>query len=177
MSYTHPNPGAEAEVRLPNGRRMLTHRGITDTVTGWARRLGMRRDSLSKRLHKGWTVEEALETPCTGRGDRDARLALARAERNAAWAPADDYVQRRRTGVRYEDCAASQMFVNAHPHGATLDEIGAFFGVSRERIRQVEQQAMAKLAAARPELADLLSNDDSPRLAGQVSGEIWGGVG
>ena len=37
---------------------------------------------------------------------------------------------------------------------ATLDEIGAIFTVSRERIRQIEKNSMGKLSALR-ELKDL----------------------
>lgn len=43
--------------------RYLTHDGITLTVTQWARRLGMRPHTVSDRIHRGWSVEQALTTP------------------------------------------------------------------------------------------------------------------
>lgn len=35
--------------------------------------------------------------------------------------------------------------VDAHPEGLTLDEVGQLFGVTRERIRQIESKALARL--------------------------------
>lgn len=48
-------------------------------------------------------------------------------------------------GVPYELDEAVKRFVAEHPGGATLDEVGVAFGVSRERIRQIENAALAKL--------------------------------
>lgn len=39
----------------------------------------------------------------------------------------------------------AQAFVRKHPDGATLEEVGEAFGVSRERIRQIEEQALRHL--------------------------------
>lgn len=40
-------------------------------------------------------------------------------------------------------------FVAEHPDGATLAEVSALFGVSRERVRQIEESALAKLVRIR----------------------------
>jgi len=45
----------------------LTYKGQTKTLTQWAREVGLRWDTLLRRLSKGWTVEEALEIPLRGR--------------------------------------------------------------------------------------------------------------
>ena len=37
-------------------------------------------------------------------------------------------------------------FVAAHPDGATLEEVGEYLGVTRERVRQMEGAALARLA-------------------------------
>lgn len=49
-----------------NNRRAnkyMTFKGETLTVTQWARRLGVQRQVLRKRLLRGWTVEQTLTTP------------------------------------------------------------------------------------------------------------------
>ncbi|QDM27571.1 hypothetical protein FNL56_16660 [Tardiphaga sp. vice304] len=43
--------------------RLLKHKGHTDTIAGWARRLGMNPDTLHRRLFNGWTIERALSAP------------------------------------------------------------------------------------------------------------------
>ncbi len=43
--------------------RMLTHDGITMTVSAWARRTGIDVGTIQFRLRSGWTVEEALTIP------------------------------------------------------------------------------------------------------------------
>jgi hypothetical protein len=50
-----------------------THVGITDTVAGWAKRAGMRRDTLRSRIAGGWTLERALTEPVGPRGPRANR--------------------------------------------------------------------------------------------------------
>jgi hypothetical protein len=61
---------------------------------------------------------------------------------------------RTRDAVRFEHDLECQRFVAEHPGGATLDEVGQFFGgLSRERIRQIEIQALGKLRAAGVSLA------------------------
>lgn len=48
--------------------------------------------------------------------------------------------------VRFVDDAEVQAWVAERPDGASLDEIGEFFGVSRERVRQLESEALRSLA-------------------------------
>lgn len=45
---------------------------------------------------------------------------------------------------------AAQRFVAEHPDGATLDEVGAAIGMTRERIRQIEDDAIAKMRRRAP---------------------------
>lgn len=41
---------------------------------------------------------------------------------------------------------AAQDAVRAHPHGMTLEEIGQVMHITRERVRQIENTALRKLA-------------------------------
>ncbi len=40
--------------------RMITHMGVTLTMTEWANRLGISKHSLSMRFKLGWEVDQAL---------------------------------------------------------------------------------------------------------------------
>lgn len=62
----------------------------------------------------------------------------------------------------YEHDPRAQAFVSAYPDGATLDMVGAMFGVTRERARQIEADALRKLAPfidANPALAEIFELD------------------
>lgn len=47
--------------------------------------------------------------------------------------------------TRYEDDLAAQLFVWEHPDGADNQEIANLFGITRERVRQILDTALAKL--------------------------------
>lgn len=46
-----------------NTTRFITYRGEKLCVSHWAKKLGMRHDTLTLRLNAGWSVEKALTTP------------------------------------------------------------------------------------------------------------------
>lgn len=46
--------------------------------------------------------------------------------------------------LAYADDPWAQTFVQRHPGGATLEEVGEVFGLVRERVRQVEESAKRK---------------------------------
>ncbi len=53
--------GARGKALLASTRRQLTHNGITDSVSGWARRTGLKTSTISMRITQyGWPVERAL---------------------------------------------------------------------------------------------------------------------
>jgi hypothetical protein len=69
-----PFPGAGLRRLDPNGNfepgnvtwddtrscRLLTHNGRTQSITAWARELGVRAGTLRARLHQGWSIGEVL---------------------------------------------------------------------------------------------------------------------
>lgn len=71
----------------------------------------------------------------------------------------------------WEEDEAAQRFVMEHPWGATLEEIAGAFGVSKERVRQIEHDALRKLERAlpehmRPELVEPGFGSPTPRCPG-----------
>jgi hypothetical protein len=47
--------------------------------------------------------------------------------------------------TRFADDPEAISFVATHPGGGTLEEVGEMFDLTRERIRQIEERALAKL--------------------------------
>jgi hypothetical protein len=50
--------------------------------------------------------------------------------------------------LEYEDHDECQKIVEANPDGLTLEEVGAYLGITRERVRQIEVEALTKLREA-----------------------------
>lgn len=53
---------ATRSTQMSNTRsnRLLTHDGVTLTITAWAARLGLSTEALHYRLRKGWPIERVL---------------------------------------------------------------------------------------------------------------------
>lgn len=58
---------------------------------------------------------------------------------------------------------AAQRFVEEHPAGAGLEEIGDALGVTKEAIRNIEVRALTKLRRALERAADDDDDDDDDR--------------
>jgi len=59
------------QLQARNTRRnvMITYKGLTLCASEWAELLGMRPDTLTKRIRSGWSAEKALETTVNGSVD------------------------------------------------------------------------------------------------------------
>jgi hypothetical protein len=55
--------GCSRQVEGFNARTLLTYDGRTQSLSAWARELGMNRSLISVRIHRGWSVKKALTTP------------------------------------------------------------------------------------------------------------------
>lgn len=67
-------------------------------------------------------------------------------------------------GLPFEQDEAAQRFVAEHPDGATLEEVGNAFGLTRERMRQIEAKAIDALRK-RCALAGIEAEDLAAALA------------
>jgi hypothetical protein len=95
---------------------------------------------------------------------------------DSPWTP-DDPAARRALldGLPYSEDEFCQAFVSAHPGGATLEEVGAYLGVTRERVRQIVDACVSRLAYRR-ELRDWLPPDEEAVVEWSLGREPWRGV-
>lgn len=144
---------------------LITHRGQTRAVRAWAAIACLHPGELVRRLREGQSLAEACEPPpppeprvSPKRGApasgslKDQRRAHAHFE---LWAP-DDIDERTRIveELAFAEDELTQLFMRAHPGGATLEEVADFLGITRERVRQLENAA-ALAARRRAPLAGL----------------------
>ena len=59
----------EDSKKIPSRARYITFNGETKTLTDWAKSHNMSLSGLRSRLKKGWSIEQALNTPVLGKGD------------------------------------------------------------------------------------------------------------
>ena len=140
-------------------------------VQRYAVRIGRRDDEGEMRLTLSTHNDLADAEAARDRARRHPDVAWRQAER-AAETRAREFAARRTLGKRgrdgersqsviptdasprrvafetlsYEDDIEAQLFVQAFPQGATLEMVGDWLGVSRERVRQMEGDALVSLA-------------------------------
>lgn len=125
------------------------------------------------------TLEGARRLADEARANPAAFVERAKAERERQ--PARPSQVRTRTteervaweSTRYVDDIETQLFVNAFPGGATLEEIGEFLGVTRERVRQMEADALRSLAM-RLRLAGVTESGEQSAITWVDEGRWWG---
>lgn len=84
----------------------------------------------------------------------------------------DDKGHPHRPDIEIDDmtCSCALDFVEENPDGATLERVGEFLGVTRERVRQLETMVKRKVAALG------LDNFDEPGALDYFDEPAWGGV-
>jgi hypothetical protein len=118
-------------LRLVGARDTVEAFGDRMTLDAWARLTGISVRTLRRRL-TFLPAEAALLLPDWTHVDPLARPGSANAW---SWELLD-----------YEDDPWAQTFVAKHRAGATLEQVGNALGVVKERVRLIEESALAKLA-------------------------------
>lgn len=63
----------EEQANNKRNNRLITFNGRTQTLAQWAREIGIRRDTLRKRLESGWSLDRALTEPINEKRDPTRR--------------------------------------------------------------------------------------------------------
>lgn len=152
---------------------VLTHRGETRALRGWAQLACIHPRELLRRMLEGASLAEAVEPqqPIPEPRDRPVGRPPGVAQKQRVgdphfetWFPHDEPLplddadrlalgDTTRAQVRarivdeltFDEDELTQAFMKAHPGGATLEEVGDFLGVTRERVRQIESAAVDAL--------------------------------
>lgn len=104
-------------------QRMITAYGETRSISEWSRVLGMSKSTIARRLLACATPEEALSCEYE----------------DELWPGANT--------LSWKDDVTAQLML-AHKGPMQLDFIGACLGVSKQRVSQIEQEALRKLRRA-----------------------------
>lgn len=91
-----------------------------------------------------------------------------RRRRGEAYATPDVLID---AATRYEDDPHAQAFVASHPDGATLEEVSVHFGLTRERVRQIEERALRSLVL-RLQLMGISADDVGELLRSKPSADL-----
>lgn len=115
------------------GQTELYAFGARRTVNEWASYLSIDHRSLVRRLNLLPWVDPAFVLAMPDGQHFDPSLPGG-APKSWSW-----------SSLPWERDPWAQGWVDAHAHGATLEEVGRALGLTRERVRQVEEVAFRKL--------------------------------
>ena len=132
--------------------------GRIQSYSEWAFELGIGVYGLIGRVRRGMTPEEAVTTPARGRSNVPNRP------------PRDPLVQD--LDLPWEESDQSWYIVACHPDGLTLECVSQVFGLTRERIRQIEAKAFQKLLR-KPERVIVLKQLLEDSIDREVRGPRW----
>lgn len=128
---SEPHPERPTEPVHYTGTTVIDAFGRSHTVQEWAYVIGDGVVSLQRRLNTFAMLSPALVLSMP-KGIRFRDVPLG-APKSWTW-----------DALPWEADRWARAWVAAHPGGATLDEVGKALGVTRERVRQVEESGMRK---------------------------------
>jgi hypothetical protein len=151
-----PSPEERARRASITETTPLTHRGETRAVRGWALVACVHPRELVRRLREGQTLAEAVEPrqpiPEPRPEPTTERELTITAEKRIGdphydlWVPDDAHLRGRIFDeLTLDEDELTRLFLDEHPSGATLCEVGDFLGLTRERVRQIEGAALQAL--------------------------------
>lgn len=109
---------------------LVTLGDTTARLSDWAQAVNVSSDTLRSRMRGGDMVWQAL------RPERAGRASVA---------------------LRYEHDPGAMQFVEEHEGGAERNDVAAFFGLSPERVRQIEESGLRKMRTA-------MGADEAPKV-------------
>lgn len=121
------------EVAARTRVRLVHAFGEARTVQEWAELAGVRPDTMRKRLARGYPPEVAIALP--GHVRHVDGQALPGGPNSWTWELLD-----------FESDEWARRFIRSHPSGASLERVGAVWGLTKEQIRHIEVRALQKLA-------------------------------
>jgi hypothetical protein len=128
-----PGAAVATDVAARSRVRRVHAFGETRTVDQWAEVVGISARAIRYRLARGLPPEVAITLPC------DVRHVDPQA-------PCGEPNSWTWECLAFEDDHWAHVFIATHPDGASLESVGAVWGVTREYVRQIEERALAKLA-------------------------------
>lgn len=119
-------------VRRPPRMHILRIDGEALTTSQASQRYGIPRQRLCARLREGWSHIDAVTVPAWVHHER---VAIPAGHPSSASWDRDPW----------DDDDYAWYVVAHHPDGLSLEQVAALMGVTDERVRQIEQEAFAKL--------------------------------
>jgi hypothetical protein len=154
--------------------RMVTHDGRTQSVKAWAIEVGRSPQVMATRI-KRWEAGAYTEAQAFGRDPLPR--GFCQHAKGKRIRPALSAMMVAMADTPYAEDPFAQCVVNRHRgEGIELDKIGELYGLSRERVRQIETSALRKLrmafAGKKFEIIDALRTLDSMRKANPNTFEL-----